>query len=958
MTVSENINPKVILEGPFDNGAELAFNFPYADPEHIKVKEDDTLLTYNVDYEVLSHSIEGPTPVLSQVVKLKKAVTGNVTIYRVTPIDQQAEFPQAQKFNSGKLNEALDKICMQQQEQQEAIDRSLKITNSLVGQFDMMLPTPSANDVLRWDVTGSKLENYDIKEFEAGVQAQIDIIEDTANAAAANASDAVSTANAATVVANSASSTASTAATNASAAVSTANEASTTANTASAVASAASTTATNAKSTADTAAAKVDQFGESIGAVIEAAGKISDLEAGITAATNAAATATNAATAATNAANTASTAAESATSAAATATAKAEEVSQELVTKEDKANKGVAGGYASLGEDGKVPAEQLDVDLSTVQQIAEKGVANGYAGLDADGKVPIAQLPNIGLEPCDIGMALYVDETKGLRRYLNGQIVDINTNTQAFLNRLQQITTLHPSLLCTEEEWQTAKTSSAFGQVGKFVFNYSGADIVSVRIPRVVNVQGLFDLQNLGMTVDESLPNIKGSVYLGTTTVEGTGAMSVDKLVGHGSSSGNSTDRIKFNASDYNTTYQDNAHVQQEAIQYPYFIQIATGSETENNIINDIELNNPYSLFECKYSDHELFNLSWLVSNGSYNGSNAVHPSAYQALLVEKNAEVAIGSTVTLPSGINYTKQGLSVKLSTETYTDYDFVVNPANETFRPPIKPNNLNNTRYLIEKGEQDGVNYRIYSDGYCEQWGFIPSQTRNDNLQVTLLKEFVDTNYNLITNKWIVTNTTASVAAYSLYTKDKTTSGFTTSIDPNLGCSWRASGYLAQGEYTPLTDNILLYYYVGETVQNANLINAGRIGEQLAGKVDLNASNLNTQGKSYISGLGMPSSRYVDLTLGASGTKYVAPANGYFFISKIAGQDFYYCQLIALKDPNSPLEYNNMLHHTFVSDYRTSPCTCILPVKKGDTVAVDYNATGVTNLFRFIYAEGENN
>ena len=83
-----------------------------------------------------------------------------------------------------------------------------------------------------------------------------------------------------------------------------------------------------------------------------------------------------------------------------------------------------------------------------------------------------------GLEVCDIGMALYVDETKGLRRYLNGQIVDINTNTQAFLNRLKEITTLHPSLLCTEEEWQTAKTMSAFGQVGKFVFNYSGENIV------------------------------------------------------------------------------------------------------------------------------------------------------------------------------------------------------------------------------------------------------------------------------------------------------------------------------------------------------------------------------------------------------------------------------------------------------------------------------------------------
>ena len=32
-----------------------------------------------------------------------------------------------------------------------------------------------------------------------------------------------------------------------------------------------------------------------------------------------------------------------------------------------------------------------------------------------------------------------------------------------------------------------------------------------------------------------------------------------------------------------------------------------------------------------------------------------------------------------------------------------------------------------------------------------------------------------------------------------------------------------------------DLYLYFYVGETVQNANLINAGRIGEQLANKQD---------------------------------------------------------------------------------------------------------------------------
>lgn len=620
MTVSENINPKVILEGPFDNGAELVFNFPYADPEHIKVKEDDTLLTYNVDYEVLSHSIEGPTPVLSQVVKLKKAVTGNVTIYRVTPIDQQAEFPQAQKFNSGKLNEALDKICMQQQEQQEAIDRSLKITNSLVGKFDMMLPTPSANDVLRWDVTGSKLENYDIKEFEAGVQAQIDIIEDTANAAAANASDAVSAASAATVVANSASSTASTASTNASAAVSTANEASTTATNASAVASTASTTATNAKNTADAASAKVDQFGKNIDAVIEAAGKINELEEGIT-------TATNAANTATSAANTASTAAESATNAAATATAKAEEVSQALGTKEDKANKGVAGGYASLGEDGKVPAEQLAVDLSTVQKIAEKGVANGYAGLDAEGKVPKAQLPSTGWTPSLLqpfwseyklnrldmlradtfswqnGTAYSAVYNLLLEEYNNTASTEQTENGITF-----KVTPRGFRIADATQEQAILNLYNTTGVAGYFILDTTNPRF---KLPRTkYGFVGLRD--TVGSYVPESLPNITGTAQTGkgnqNTIATGgvyTGCFSAIPRKGNTWSPATSTAgaALNFSANDSNSTYKDGAPVQQRATQmYLYFY---VGEYTQTAIEQTAGLN--AELFNGKM-DRDLSN--------------------------------------------------------------------------------------------------------------------------------------------------------------------------------------------------------------------------------------------------------------------------------------------------------------------------------------------------------------
>ena len=379
------------------------------------------------------------------------------------------------------------------------------------------------------------------------------------------------------------------------------------------------------------------------------------------------------------------------------------------------------------------------------------------------------------LEICDIGMALYVDESKGKRRYLNGQIVERNPNTEAFFTRLQEITTLHPSLLCTEEEWQTAKTMSAFGQVGKFVFNYSGGEIVSVRLPRVINVQGLFDLQNLGMTVAESLPNIKGQFNADID-------VTYDAFYSDGSTPGSATSggggsidtKIKFDASRSSSTYKDNAPVQQEAIQYPYFIQIATGSETENNIINEIELNNPYSLFDSKYSDHELNNLSWLKSEGQWN-SKAVYPTAYNKLLKVYNGTETV--------------KGLSVKLSTASnITDYDFVVNSTKETFRLPLKTK-LASGNAVVGNGQQITLNsltnkyeFKMSTKGSGSVGGYL-AVTKNDD------------SYNGTNDKMTLS-------------PDPTKSGIETS-----------------------DSGLYLYFYVGETVQNANLIDAGRIGEQIA-------------------------------------------------------------------------------------------------------------------------------
>ena len=227
-----------------------------------------------------------------------------------------------------------------------------------------------------------------------------------------------------------------------------------------------------------------------------------------------------------------------------------------------------------------------------------KGLNYGMAAADAinlinegetltvvDGKLTSGATGS-GLELCDIGTALYVDETKGLRRYLNGQIVDINTNTQAFLDRLKEITTLHPSLLCTEEEWQTTKTMSKLGQCGKFVLNYGsdGITVVSVRLPAVVNINGLVDMANAGLIKDESLPNVTGNLGGGKQNDIGFSPNAVDGAFYTTSetksrsfaSDANTQYGLGFAASRVSSTYQDDAPVQQEAIQYPYFCLLYT----------------------------------------------------------------------------------------------------------------------------------------------------------------------------------------------------------------------------------------------------------------------------------------------------------------------------------------------------------------------------------------------
>ena len=495
----------------------------------------------------------------------------------------------------------------------------------------------------------------------------------------------------------------------------------------------------------------------------------------------------------------------------------------------------------------------------------------------------------------DIGIApLGIDETQGKRRYLNGQVI-IQDQYVQFTEKVKSAVALYPTLACTETEWQATALLTVGGQVGKFVVD---DDAGTIRLPKIIMpIQGLTDLSKLGEIVEAGLPNIEGVQYgvcgasgspgstSGAFSSTQTGTWAMKDTTG-----GSKVFALTFDASLSNSIHGNSNTVQQEQIQYPYFIQVATGAETEDNIINEIELNNPFSLLDYKYSEYELNNLSWLRSEGQYN-SKAIYPAVYDLLLKIYN-----GTEI---------KAGVSVKLSTETFTDYDFVLNTAEETFRLPIKVK-LASGKAVVGNGMTLGL---------------------TDGINLAGLANITSSNPHLYGGT-VVGGNVGDTAG--------TTTGLTSGKCIGITTDPTKSGI-------ELSDSDLyLYFYVGETVQNANLINAGRIQEKVA-------ECLTRSNKNEITSWIMPDwSNAIDYANNT--TVNTAPANGYVVMN-------YNYQGSA----NGQFKINGTIIGTAVgnSSYR-GVLNGMYVVNKGDTFQITQTATSDSStplVYKFVPMKGAN-
>ena len=116
----------------------------------------------------------------------------------------------------------------------------------------------------------------------------------------------------------------------------------------------------------------------------------------------------------------------------------------------------------------------------------------------------------------------------------------------------------------------------------------------------------------------------------------------------------------------------------------------------------------------------------------------------------------------------------------------------------------------------------------------------------------------------------------------------------------------------------------------------IDYGQILEALNDKVDLDGS------------WSAPTSQYDDLTLGATGSTYTAPADGYIVCSLLTTSDGSMVELLNVANglcSRAPGVTSSLLARVF------------LPVRKGDIIKANYTNLNSVNLFRFIYAQKTN-
>ena len=202
------------------------------------------------------------------------------------------------------------------------------------------------------------------------------------------------------------------------------------------------------------------------------------------------------------------------------------------------------------------------------------------------------------------------------------------------------------------------------------------------------------------------------------------------------------------------------------------------------------------------------------------------------------------------------TQEDTILSLYNSTGVAWYYILDTTNTQFKLPRVSGSVEFDKHgrLIDSYVSGTGGYRIWNDGYCEQWGRVSVPTDSETT-VTLPKTYTNTSFNC--QATFITIVQGTDNGISCNPTSVNTIKIQNSNSATETVQWQTKGYLASGQYTSINGAIdnyedyhkYLYFYVGDYTQEAIEQTAGVTTETLNAKADTDLGNLSTAGQAII-------------------------------------------------------------------------------------------------------------
>ena len=333
----------------------------------------------------------------------------------------------------------------------------------------------------------------------------------------------------------------------------------------------------------------------------------------------------------------------------------------------------------------------------------------------------------------------------------------------------------------------------------------------------ITNIVGVTDNRNLGEIFYSALPLESSQVHL----LDGSVLTDATELYDYLESIKDSHPDLFTTDSEFNSEVESTGKCSKFVINTDNkTVRIPKGDSNNYIVIKNydtkFEFNQPFSLLEPKWSDVPLNNPSWLLSNGQEN-SQENYPSVYELLLNEYNNGTLKSETIG-DTTIEYKQLDNGHKVVTDK-TAYDSILAKTGTAWY------------YLLDLDAKTFI--LPQTNGYMKYGNsnqFIKQSLPNIKGQTAHTVTFGD---ELITAPFSKIKTSADGAPSAAANKGKyTTVGFDASTSSDI--------YADGANVNPNSVQGYLYFYVGEAVRPANIVDLGIIKDRL----DLDVNNIKTE------------------------------------------------------------------------------------------------------------------